>query len=182
MVFTSEVLEHVDDYRAMLREILRLLKPGGVVLLTTTLYSTSIYQMIYAYRGGFFGFCRNVGLYLLGFRSNRAARKFVLRWCYEPLGGYFHSFHRSQLCSNFQDCGFVRIKTSKFYAVNPLPLADGLAIPAGWRSQRSWLRKAILTVCVVVAHPVNVGIRKSGWFANNVVVVAHKPPDVPYTT
>lgn len=130
MVFTSEVLEHVEDYRAMLREILRLLKHGGVVLLTATLCSTSICQMIYAHRGGFLGFCRNAGLYLRGFRKNRAARKFGLRWCYEPLDGHFHGFHRSQLCSNFQDCGFVRIKTSKFYAVNPLPIAAGLAIPA----------------------------------------------------
>jgi 2-polyprenyl-3-methyl-5-hydroxy-6-metoxy-1,4-benzoquinol methylase len=107
LVFTSEVLEHVDDYRAMLREIFRLLKPGGVVLLTTTLYGTSVYQMIYAYHGGFPGFCRNIGLYLLGFWNHRAAKEFVLRWCYEPLGGHFHGFHARQLASDFRDCGFV---------------------------------------------------------------------------
>jgi len=177
MVFTSEVLEHVDDYRAMLREILRLLKPGGVVLLTTTLYGTSIYQMIYAYRGGFLGLCRNIGLYLLGFWNERAAREFVLRWCYEALGGHFHGFHRRQLASDFRNCGFVRVRTTKFYAINPFPLADGLTMQTIWQSERPLPQKAILIACLAVARPVNTGLRKLGLLANNVVIEACKPLD-----
>src|ERR1700677_2863436 len=42
IVFSTEVLEHIEDAEAAIKEFNRLLKDGGLLILTTTLYFSSI--------------------------------------------------------------------------------------------------------------------------------------------
>ena len=82
-VFTSEVLEHVEDYLTMLKEINRVLKPDGILLLTTTCYSTSIFQFLSLYRGNISKFVKEVSVYIAGFGSKEKRNTFVRKWCFE---------------------------------------------------------------------------------------------------
>jgi len=53
----------------MLKEIQRVPKPNGILLLMTTCYSTSIFQLVSRYRGGVLNFIKEVGVYNAGYAS-----------------------------------------------------------------------------------------------------------------
>jgi 2-polyprenyl-3-methyl-5-hydroxy-6-metoxy-1,4-benzoquinol methylase len=118
-VFTSEVLEHVEDHTTMLKEIQRVLKPNGILLLTTTCYSTSIFQLISGYKGGALNFIKEVGIYIAGFASKEKRNRFVRKWCFEVLGGHYHGFSPNALKKDVTNAGMSVLEKKTFYAVPP---------------------------------------------------------------
>ena len=77
-VWCSEVLEHVLDVPAFLREIRRVLKPDGLLILTTP----------------FHGLAKNIAVALLNFTKH-----------YDPLGFHIRFFDRRGLVSCLRDSG-----------------------------------------------------------------------------
>ncbi|MFC1761544.1 class I SAM-dependent methyltransferase [Planctomycetota bacterium] len=56
MIFSTEVLEHIKDYNNVIRHFYRTLRLNGIVLLTTSAYSTSVFTMLYQAKKAGVGF------------------------------------------------------------------------------------------------------------------------------
>lgn len=80
-VLCTEMLEHVPDPQSVVREIGRILKPGGRLILTAPLGS-GIHQEPYHFYGGYTPFWYNKFLFEAGFTDI----------CVEANGGFFRFF------------------------------------------------------------------------------------------
>jgi len=145
MVFTSEVIEHVEDYGSMLMEIHRILKSGGGMILTTTCYSTSIYQFLLSRKNGVRDFIINFARYTKGFFSLKERQLFIRHWCFQSLGGHHHGFILKELREHIERIGFDIIRSDIFYAVNPFPVVDGYCFMSVLKSRKSIIKKMILS-------------------------------------
>lgn len=174
MVFSSEVIEHVEPYDKMLSEIYRVLKPGGGLVLTTTCYATSIYQFLLHWKGGAKELMANLFLYFRGYRNAHDRQKFINQWCFEALGGHYHGFIKKELASDIKNRGFDLIACKIFYAVNPLPLFDNYDVKSVLKSNRTPIKKFILLAGVLVSPPLNSLFKSLKLLGNNIVIIARK--------
>lgn len=174
MVFTSEVIEHIDDYRQMLKEIHRVLKPGGGLVLTTTCYSTSIYQFLLHREGGTKELLLNLNRYLKGYWNEEERRAFIRQWCFESLGGHCHGFTTKGLASEINNCGFDIVICKIFYVINPLPLFENYNLQSVLKSNRVLVKKLILLGGVLIAPLLNILLKSLKLLANNLLIIAQK--------
>lgn len=178
MVFSSEVIEHVDDYERMLKEIHRVLKSGGGFVLTTTCYSTSIYQFIMALNMGksnLRDLAPNLIRYIKGFFSNKERSAFVRKWCFEPLGGHYHGFIPRELKENIKRAGFDVLKSGVFYVVEPFPLVQNYNLKqCFFESKKSWKKRLILLFLLLISYPFNLVAKTFRLLGNNVYFIARK--------
>ena len=176
-VFTSEVLEHVEDHVMMLKEINRVLKPNGILLLTTTCYSTSIFQLISNYRGGALNFIKELGTYLAGYTSAEKRNVFIRKWCFEVLGGHYHGFIPNVLKKDITKTGMSVLKKKTFYAVPATtPFTAKELFQSAMSKEKSHSapkRTAMIlaSLTVGIAEPV---FRFLGILSNNVYILAKK--------
>jgi len=180
MVFSTEVLEHVRDYDAALRHFHRALRPKGVVLLTTTGYSTSLFTMLGQARGsgvGWLDVLRASGAWLAGYLSLDRRDRFVERWCFAPLGGHYHGFTRRGLLTAFGEAGFSVERSGMLFIVEPIQLpflsshsARSLLRRDDWPTSKRWTAAA----AYVAARPLSRLMKRAGLFANNLYMVAVK--------
>jgi SAM-dependent methyltransferase len=180
LVFSTEVLEHIEDYRSALARLCRAVRPGGGILLTTTAYTTSIVTLVNTARDvgiGKTALMRETGRWAAGFFSAKRRDDFVRRWCFEPLGGHCHGFFRRELTAALRSSGFAVVAAGGFYAMEPLPLPD-----VDWRTFRSLLRQkdwplakqALAVILFAVGRPLNRLLKALGLFANNFYVMARR--------
>lgn len=176
MVFSSEVLEHIEDYEQVLGEICRVLKPGGGMVLTTTCYSTSIYQfLLHRKKGGPRELATNLVRYVKGFFNEKDRAPFVREWCFEPLGGHYHGFIPRKLKKRVESIGFDVLKISVFYAIEPFPLVQGYTFKQClFEFGRSWPKRIVLLCLLLFAPPFNLAAKMLRLFGNNVVIIARK--------
>lgn len=179
MVFTSEVLEHVRNYKLMLQEIHRILKEGGSMVLTTTCYSTSIFTFLEVWKRNphFKILVQEFIRYLKGYFSPRERRVFIGKWCFESLGGHFHGFIPSNLKKHLLTLGFEIVECGVFYAVEPVPFVQQnrwfekcFAKESNWPIQK---RLLILSLSIILVG-LNFVFKKCHCFANNVFFIARK--------
>jgi 2-polyprenyl-3-methyl-5-hydroxy-6-metoxy-1,4-benzoquinol methylase len=174
LVFTSEVLEHVEHYDRMLREIRRVLTTGGGLVLTTTCYAPSIYQFVLHRTGGVRELAAELVRYARGYRNGKMRREFVRRWCFAPLGGHYHGFFKRELSREVAHAGFEVIHCETFYAISPFPLFDNYKGRSVLASDRPLSRKLILLAGLCVAPVLNRLLKLLGLLGNNVVIIARK--------
>ncbi len=173
LVFTSEVLEHILDYEGMLKEIHRVLAKDGVLVLTTTCYSTSIFVAVLHQDFK----VADYFLYLKGYFSKAARDQFVRKYCFKFLGGHFHGFMPADLCRKIEELGFV-IERKKLFTVQELMFyKDGKNLMRKvFKNTGGWpLYKRILGLVPALFFSVlNFLINKVFAFKNNILVVARK--------
>jgi 2-polyprenyl-3-methyl-5-hydroxy-6-metoxy-1,4-benzoquinol methylase len=175
MVFSSEVLEHVEDYEQMLKEIHRVLKPGGGLILTTTCYCTSIYQFLYNRRGGMRELAVNLVRYVEGFFSVKERNIFVRQWCFESLGGHYHGFIARKLRKSIERIGFDILKSNIFYTAKPFPIVENYNFKqCFFESRRPWWKRLVLLCLLLIAPPVNLVMKTLCLFGQNVYYIARK--------
>ena len=166
-IFSTEVLEHIQDYAGTIAHLRRALRPNGTLLLTTTCYSSSLFTMLYDRRAVYW---RESLRWLAGYFRNAEYRdKFIEQWCFEPLGGHYHGFLRGELLRAFTDAGFTVTKANVFYAIEPLQIHFLYS-----HTLREVLRqKGLLAASIyLVGHPLNSVLKRFNLFANNIYVVA----------
>ena len=175
LVFSTEVLEHIEDYEKALQEIARVLKKNGILTLTTTLYGGSIWTYWVASKQEGHSWSRRLKeffTYLRGYFDSKTQETFIRQWCFEPLGGHYHGFHTRQLAVGIRKAGFGKIRMQPFYAFEPIPILQGGNL--GYIMEKRFpLNLALLPVALMVSL-LNLLLRKGGLFANNVFVDARK--------
>jgi len=183
MIFSSEVLEHIEKCESTVADWYKALKPGGIVYLTTTKYGPSIFTMLYAAQECGLGakqiLCECF-LWMKGYWCLEARRKFILKWCYESLGGHYHGFRSSELRAMFRKCGFERIRTRPLYILPPLQISflySGSSLSLFRKTEWSFCKRTICWFVRMLSKPLNGTCKFSGILANNVLLVAVKPQD-----
>ncbi|MEI6681819.1 MAG: methyltransferase domain-containing protein [Bacteroidota bacterium] len=175
MIFSTEVLEHIENTGLILSELFRVLKPNGHLILTTTLYSHSIYTYIAQSKiqsHHLIFILKQLFSYLRGYYSPAIQEKFIRRWCFSPLGGHYHGFHQKQLLSSIDKVGFKIVESPVFYAYSPIPLLH--SGDYAYVKKKSFLKKIVLLPVASLIKMFNYICIRSGRFANNIFIICKK--------
>lgn len=176
-VFTSEVLEHVEQYLLMLKEINRVLKPNGILLLTTTCYSTSIFQFIKLFKGSLMQFFKELCIYTAGFNSKEKRDTFVRKWCFELSGGHYHGFKPNLLKKDINNIGMKVLKKETFYVIPPIQYYNPKQIYESAISRKkthSLIKRIVMLLVSLIIFIMNLVLKCFGVWANNVFILAQK--------
>ncbi|MGD0812835.1 MAG: methyltransferase domain-containing protein [Verrucomicrobiota bacterium] len=176
IVFSTEVLEHIEDAEAAVKEFNRLLKEGGLLILTTTLYFSSINVYLSTAiqkKHSPLQIIREVLRYASGFVSRSRQKDFVMKWCYLPLGGHFHGFKPGFLKSLICDAGFHITEARPLFIFEPIGFSrypDVKSVNASFRFPFN-----LPIICVVLAISAsNFCLKAMKLGANNIYLVARK--------
>jgi SAM-dependent methyltransferase len=178
IVFSTEVLEHIENAEAAIREFHRLLKGGGLLILTTTMYFSSINVYLSTAiqeKHAPLKILREVTRYFLGFFSRRQQEDFVRRWCYMPLGGHFHGFKPGHLKKMISDAGFQITEMHPLYIFEPIGFSRFSSVKAVNASFRFPLNVPVIMVVLAISA-VNSCLKALKIGANNTYLVARKLP------
>ena len=173
-VFTTEVLEHILDYEKMLSEIYRILKKDGSLLLTTTCYSTSIFE---AMMNPEFGF-KNYFDYLSGFFNKNCRDGFIRKFCFERLGGHYHGFLPQKLLADMRNIGFIIERNELFTPYEIIFYRDGKQMLDKVFSRKTpwpFYKRLFAAPAAILFIMINFTINHSHIFQNNVLIIAKKP-------
>ncbi len=176
IVFSTEVLEHIEDAEAALRDFNRMLKADGLLILTTTLYFSSINVYLSTaiqQKHPWPKVMREVFHYLLGFFSARRQKSFVLDWCCLPLGGHFHGFKSGALKHMISAAGFQVTEARPLYIFEPV----GFSRYSTVKSVRAAFRfpvNVVMMIAVTAISACNLLLKALGLGANNIYLVARK--------
>jgi 2-polyprenyl-3-methyl-5-hydroxy-6-metoxy-1,4-benzoquinol methylase len=131
VVFSTEVLEHVDAYETMLRHCRAALRPGGLLLLTTTMY---YHYPFHALAGRQLQALtpRALADYLLGFACPERRKAYVLRF-WDYTGGHYYGFSKPMLLRSFRRTGFRVEEFGWLYAGETIPTNFLTATPNRFR-------------------------------------------------
>jgi SAM-dependent methyltransferase len=176
IVFSTEVLEHIEDAEAALKEYNRMLRQGGLLILTTTLYFSSInvylstaIQQKHSPRQVILETLQ----YLAGFFSRRQQQKFVRKWCFAPLGGHYHGFKSGALKAMIRRAGFQIMEAHPLYIFPPVGFSRYSTVESVRKAFRFPV-SAVMTAAVLGISGVNFCLKTLRIGANNVYLVARK--------
>ena len=175
VLFTTEVMEHIEHVDRAVAEFSRIIDAGGVLILTTTLYFPSINTylstaIIKKHSPGLIlsQICR----YFAGFFSKRSQEAFVRQWCFLPLGGHFHGFHIRQLKSLLVASGFEISELVPLRIFKPIGFTKWMdpnylkSAPVG--------KKLLWTLPMLALRVLNFILKAFTFTANNIYIVAKK--------
>ena len=160
LIFTSEVIEHLRDYKELIRLAYQLLNHGGKLILTTTTYYLYLfYYLIYSdpFKPG------ALTEFAAGLFNEKAASNFV-RYLWTLTGGHHHGFMRKRFLKSIEDEGFV-INAVRYANVQPVFPVENLG-------NRIRLSQFFLEHFGKV---INGFCKKSGIYGPNILISASKP-------
>ena len=176
-VFSTEVLEHIDNYRNLIQESFRILTQGGKVFFTTTAYSRYGYRFfqasikdIYLRRMKIGKFLKSARNYIAGFKDRQSYQAFIMEEIFEPLGGHYHGFFGPKIADDFTSAGYSDVQFGCFHAENPIKLLAGGKI----RPNVSMTKKIFLFPFAVSIRTLNYIIPKLGGYKSNIYISAVK--------
>jgi 2-polyprenyl-3-methyl-5-hydroxy-6-metoxy-1,4-benzoquinol methylase len=155
VVFSTEVIEHIEEYSNMLALARSALKPGGRLILTTTMYYHFFFHGVMAHRSAVTP--KGLKEYFLGFWSIEERQKFVSRFR-DYTGGHYHGFSRRMLTRALVTAGFSLTLFEWLYAegVFPMfPLLSGTGQLHEKYAQRGYHWLALAKLVLLTAGAVN---------------------------
>jgi SAM-dependent methyltransferase len=172
VVFSSEVIEHVENYRAFLDNAFAMLKPGGKLFLTTTTFSCALPILLQTQPRDFLGMAACWEFVAGWFGSERHRTKFTARlWGWTK--GHYHGFSKGQLRRALAEVGFENIRTDYLH-IMPTIHTDFFDNPFKSLPFRGMVRIG-MRCSKLGAQAVNYACRAFDIYAPNVLVVATKP-------
>lgn len=176
-VFSTEVLEHIENYRGMINEISRILRKNGRVFVTTTSYTRYGYKFfqsavkdIYLRRIDSKRFIKSAFNYFAGFTNEKRRRNFIMKEIFMQTGGHFHGFCPIKLFDEFMHAGFSIIRTGYFRVENPIKLLSSGNI----RPDTHLGKKLLLLPFAPLIKILNFLILKLGGYRSNIFIAAEK--------
>lgn len=170
VVFSIEVIEHVQDYHQFLKNAFLALKPGGRLFLTSTTYFWSLFVLLIIFRRK--TSVETLSEFMRGFLGDEYARtKFVVRF-WDYFGGHYHGFSKRQLRRALEEAGFI-VERVDFLHVQKVFPVHYLAQP--YRHKHKWVVNSILPWLKFAGSAINWVCERFDLSAPNVVVIAKKP-------
>ena len=171
LLFSSEVIEHVSDYRMFLRNALHLLKPEGYLFLTTTTFSCGL--PIYLAQHPKQWSASALIQFLKGYLGDESARTSFLKYLWAWTKGHYHGFSKRQLRQALAEVGF-EIESIEYFHAQPFIYTDFFWNPF-MQVKLRWLVIPVARILGCLAGLINFVCRKFDLYAPNVVVIARKP-------
>ena len=170
-LFSSEVIEHVQDYQQFLDTAYHAIKPGGRLFLTTTTYSFALFVFLTSSTRGI-SFSA-LSEFARGWWGNLECRSRFVRRIWGWTKGHYHGFSKRQLREAVEKSGF---KLERLDYLHVQPVID----PAFFRNP---FRNVPFRGLVLVVLPVfrffvsliNYVCREWDLYAPNVVLIASRP-------
>ena len=162
LITFTEVIEHVENHRAVLRDIFRVLKPGGLVVITTP----NILNLKSRLRFLFFGFWN-----LFGPLHISASDRY-------STGGHINPISYLYLCHSLHDAGLVPLHSGIDQVQrSSIPALMLLWLPIRWLSRRA-LRREERKYKTVDAHnrPMVEAMNRAEMLLGRTIVVAAEKP------
>ncbi|MEY2498251.1 MAG: polyprenyldihydroxybenzoate methyltransferase / 3-demethylubiquinol 3-O-methyltransferase [Verrucomicrobiota bacterium] len=170
-LFSSEVIEHVEDYQQFLDNAFHATKPGGKLFLTTTTYSFALFVLLTNPAEGvtltaLLEFAR-------GWFGNLECRSRFVRRIWGWTKGHHHGFSKRQLREAIEKSGF---NLERMAYLHVQPVIDPGFFRNPFRNVRfRRLILLLLPVCRFFVRLVNYTCRKWDLYAPNVVLIAVRP-------
>lgn len=159
LIFSTEVIEHLRDYKRLIRLAYQLLNHGGKLILTTTTYYLYLfYYLVYSdpFKPG------ALTEFATGLFNEKAASNFI-RYMWTLTGGHYHGFMRKRFLKSLKDEGFL-INAVRYANVQPVFPVENLGNKS--RLSRFFLKG--------VGKAINGFCKKSGIYGPNILVSASK--------
>jgi SAM-dependent methyltransferase len=170
LLFSSEVIEHVQDYRQFLANAFAALKPGGRMLLTTTTFFWSLFVLLIVHRRQ--TSVRSISDFVRGCGGDERARtRFVLRF-WDYFGGHYHGFTKRQLRNALDDVGFITERIDYLHVQDTFPVRY---LDQPYEKRFPLLVKTAVPLIRATGQAINWACRRFDLNAPNVLVVAIKP-------
>jgi SAM-dependent methyltransferase len=170
-LFSSEVIEHVEDYQQFLENAFHAIRPGGRLFLTTTTYSFGLFIFLTSYT-------REVTLsavieYVRGWLGNTECRSRFVRRLWGWTKGHYHGFSKRQLKEAIEKNGF---SLERLDYLHVQPVIDPGFFKNPFRNVRFRpLVLAVLPVLRFFVSLINYTCREWDLYAPNVVLIASRP-------
>lgn len=162
LVTFTEVIEHVENHRAVLRDIRRVLKPGGLLVITTP----NILNLKSRLRFLFFGFWN-----LFGPLHISASERY-------STGGHINPISYFYLCHSLHDAGLEPVHSGIDQVQrSSIPALVLLWLPIRWLSKRA-LRREERKYKTVDAHnrPIVEAMNRASMLLGRTIIVAAERP------
>ena len=170
LVFSSEVIEHVKDYRAFLANAHQLLKADSYLFLTTTTFACGL--PIYLIRHPNQWTIQALKDFCKGYLGDESSRTAFLKNLWTWTKGHYHGFSKRQLRTALTEVGF-EIVTIEYLHAQPFIYTDFFWNPFEGSKFR-WLVVPVARSLGCIAVLANVFCKVSNIYAPNVLVIARK--------
>ena len=172
LVFSSEVIEHVSDYRTFLQNAFHMLRPGGFLFITTTTYACGLPIYLTTRRPSEWSL-RALYQFCKGYVGNESARTEFLKSLWGWTKGHCHGFSKRQLRAALSATGFEVESVDYFHAQPFIPTSFF------WNPFKNtrfrWLVVPVARAFGYAAEFINYLFKKFDIYAPNVVVIARRP-------
>ncbi len=167
-VFSTEVIEHLEDFEAALRGARAALRPGGKLVVTTTMYYHYLFHGLVVQRAALRG---TALLDYVGGLFARAPRARFLRRFWDYTGGHHHGFSRRQLTRALSAAGFEVEAFEWLYAGQVVPTFS-LDNERERFARRGPHVALVARAARALAHAVNRGVERLHLPGPNCMIVA----------